>query len=641
MLCYSQNNDTIFSIDSTKVIKLKEITVSSKVNKAGSYQLLIPRQVIKNETLDKTIRRVSFVTIDNDRNLYFRGKKINSILLNDKLISIEEFNKLNVEDIKNIYIVSSYFNQSTGNVEYAIKISEKKKYGDNIKGSLDFSQVFLQKFNSSSLSLNNKLNKLSSRLYLSGITNKTENNYLQNVNDELNTINNYRELFQPFISLQNVYDIDEKSAFYVKNKYSIVDDNAKSIFSNSNDINYRYKIVNYGLNVRYDKKISDSYVMKLGFDYINFNNSINSLELTTNNFSFSRQKFNEYTFSPSLQKKGNRYELTNSLVLTHRNYNFNNTLEDNKISQNLVTHYISYLLTINDNNSISIGNRYQFEDNRIDKNRTRHHILPNFTYYTKFDSITEFEINYKRNIQRPSINSISRSTYIDNNGNEIINREFLLAQTDNFIGVDMVRQFKKFSVNLSSSYTIAKNYLTSIYDFNGDVLTNTSANINHFSQMLYGASFNIPIYQDASLNCNYVLSSVKLEQDAHTYEGNINRFDISFSGSIYKKYLINLNTFYIDKFYDYNTFYRANPDFSISLTTNYFKEKINVNLEFRNVLNQDGRRTMNYNDDFNSYYQLSKNQSRLLLLTLSYNFGKNFKMSKRAIQNTNNDIKPK
>ena len=116
---------------------------------------------------------------------------------------------------------------------------------------------------------------------------------------------------------------------------------------------------------------------------------------------------------------------------------------------------------------------------------------------------------------------------------------------------------------------------------------------------------------------------------------------MSFSGSIFKKYLFSLNSFYIDKFYEYNAFYNAKPDFSFSISKNYLQDKLNLNLEFRNILNQESNRIIDFKENSNFYFQKIENQSRLLLLSFTYNFGKDFKMTKKNIQNTNNDIKLK
>jgi hypothetical protein len=91
-ICFSQERDTLTTIDTTKTIKLKEVKITSSLNKAGVYQLLIPTKILENETLEKTIKRVSFITIDNNKNLYFKDcfSKLLSILFSLMLLKISE-----------------------------------------------------------------------------------------------------------------------------------------------------------------------------------------------------------------------------------------------------------------------------------------------------------------------------------------------------------------------------------------------------------------------------------------------------------------------------------------------------------------------------------------------------------------------
>lgn len=637
---YSQEIDTISRIDTTKTINLKEITLSSKLNKAGVYQLILPKKIIENETLDKTIKRVNFITIDNSKNLYFKGKKINNILFNDRPITIEEFNKLNLEDVKNIFIESNNFNQASGEIENTIKITEKKKIENNIKGSIDFSQGFFQQFNYYGLSLSNKLNKVSSRLQISNLENQTENESLQNINSNIINIENNRKLSQPYFSLQNIYDINNKNSFYIKNKYSIVDEKSNSLFSNSNNIDYKYKIKNYSLNIRHDAKFENNYLLKLNFDYINLINTISTFQSNNNSLLFSNQNFDELTFSPLLQKKGNKFEIVNSFVLTNRKYKFENSLSNNRINQNIFTYFVNYSYKINSNNSFLVGGRYQFEKNNV-TNKKSDFFLPNITFLTSIDSIAEIEFNYKKRIQRPSVNSISNSIYYDNSGNEIINQNFLLPQIDNSLSLDIYKEIKKINLNFSLNYNFSKDYISVLYNFNNQILTNQVINVNDFNEKSIRTSLAIPLWKETKLNLNYSISKLQFTQNSNKINGTVNYYDASISGPIFKTYIFSVNSFYINRFYEYNAFYEAKPDFSFSFSTNYLKDKLNVNLEFRNVLNQDSNRIINFKESSNFYFQDSKNQSRLLLLSLTYNFGKNFKMSKKNIQNTNSDLKLK
>lgn len=636
---FSQINDSVPKIDSTKSNQLKEVLIPAKLDKAGIYQLMIPKKILENETLDKTIKRVDFVTIDNSKNIYFKGKIINNIYYNNKLITSEEFAKINIEDVRNISINSNNFNQKTGEIENVIKITEKKKTQNNVKGSIDFSQGFFQKFNYYGFNLSNKQNKLSSKLQIANLVNESENRIYQIFNSETTIFNSKRELSQPFFSLQNIYDIDDKSSIYIKNKYSVVNEKMISV-SDLSKINYEYIIRNYVLNVGYDRAFRNNYMLKLNFDYINSNNSLDSEISTNDKVDFSKQKFNEITFSPFFEKKENKYEIVNSFVITNRKYNFQNTNNSNIINQNIITYYINLSLVLNSKNSLSIGSRYQYEKNDV-INKSHNYFLPNVIYSTKIDSIFDIEFSYKRKVQRPSVNAISGSSYLDSNGNQILNPNFLKSQVDDIFNLDLYRDFKKFNCNVNFYYNFSKDYLSTLFGFDNDNLTNTGINVNTYKEASITSSFALTLWGDSKLNINYSYTKLEFKKDLEKKIGFVNSYGASLSGSFLKDYLYEVNGFYIDRFYECNAFYKAKPDFSISLSKNYLKDELNINLELRNVLNQDNNREMNFIQDSNNFYQDSKNQSKLFLIRLTYNFGKDFNMPRKYIQNTNSDMKLK
>lgn len=635
-LGYSQVNDSI------KTVEIEEVFISLKSsNKAGEYKLNIPKKILENETLDKTIKRVDFITVDNSKNIYFKGKKISNIFYNDRLITIEEFNKLNIEDVRNMYIVSNNFNQSTGEIETVIKITENKKTFNNIKGSVDFSQGFFQKFNYYGLSLNNKINKLSSRLNIANVVNETKNSGEQIINSDFIGIDNKRNLSQPFFSLQNIFDINDSTSVYMNNRYSIVDEAISSKFSNLNELDYGLLIKNYTLNLGFDKKLKNDFSLRLQLDYINTDNKVESELLNTNQVLFSKRKFDEITFSPLVQKRGNKYQITNSVVVTNRKFNFNNTDNTSKANQNIITYFANYSLSINQANSIVLGARYQFEENDV-QNKKNHHFLPNLIYLIQLDSLTEVEFSYRRKAQRPSINSISNSVYFDSNGNEIINQDFINTQIDNLFSLEVYRKFRKFNVSIALNYDFSKNYISGLYGFNNqNMLFYTTDNIDKFYSKSIRTSLSFPLWEDSKVNLNYSISDIKFELDNDEKTGLINTYDVSVSGALFKKYLVSVNSSYIDKFYEYNAFLKATPDFSVSVSKNYLKDKLNLNVEFRNILDNDTNRKISFSENSNYYYQSNHNQSRLFLISLTYNFGKEFRMSRKHIQNNNSDMKLK
>ena len=64
----------------------------------------------------------------------------------------------------------------------------------------------------------------------------------------------------------------------------------------------------------------------------------------------------------------------------------------------------------------------------------------------------------------------------------IINQEFLNPQIDNQLSLDLYREFKKFNININFNYTFSKDYISTLYYFNNQTLTNTTINLNDFNE---------------------------------------------------------------------------------------------------------------------------------------------------------------
>lgn len=635
---YSQviiNNE---KADTLKNIKLNEVIIKSEFKKAGVYQLLIPKKVLENETLNNTIKRCSFITVDNSNNLYFKGQKIVSILYNNKPISIEEFNKLSIETTKSIQIDTNSFNQSTGDLETTLKITEKVNALNNIKGSIDFSQGFLQKFNFYSFNLSNKLGKLSSKIQVSNIINESTGNSFQRFNSLSIKSNSTRDLSQPFFLLQNTYEISEKSSISIRNRFSMIDDKINTRFTNNIINNYKFLIKNYNLNLIFEKQFSKGYFFKTNFDYINYDNQIGNTNLVSSTNSNSFQNFNEYSFSPLLQKKSKKYELINSFVLTNRNIEYLNTNAINKINQNIGTYFVNVLIKLNENNSISIGNRYTIENNNVIK-KNQSYLLPSLIFSTDIDSIADIEISYKRKIQRPNIRTTSGAIITDSNGNEIVFQDFIIPQIDNQLTFDIIKEVKKVNLNLIFNYIFSNNYIANTYSFNPSNIGYTTDNIRIFNEKKVETSISFSPWKDSRLNINYSISDIRLKNFLQSFEGLINRFDFSLSGPIFKDYLFSINSFYTNRIYDFNAYTKLYPDLSSSISKNFFKNKVTFRTELRNILDQENNRSIDFQQGINSYELRNRNQSRMILFALTYNFGKTFKSPRKTIQNINNDMK--
>jgi hypothetical protein len=626
--------------DSSEVETLKEIVVVKNKRKAGVYKLQLPKDILKNETLDKTLRRIEYVTLDNNnKTVYFKGREIKNYIYNDKVITQDDFLKLLSENIISFQIIENYFNMSTGASELVIKLTDSNGNVDNIKGAFDGAYALLQEFNWYGLNLNYKKNKFSTILNISNLKNVSDNSSEETYNNNTLNYSNHRVLHQPRFSMLNIYEIDVSSSISLRNKYSIVDENVISYYPDLSNSNYFFRIQDYNMNVRYEKKLVNSLEYKLNLDYISNNNKIENEN--ENSLNKSNQNFKEWTMSSSVAKTINKLYIQSALVLTYRDYFFDNVTDVSQIRQNIITPFVSFSYDINSNNSLIFGSKFQFSEDKINKKSVveNNYYLPNFTYFSKFESIVDMEFNYKRNVIRPNIRSISNFTYQDYNNNSIVSPAYLESEINDSFLLEFSKEIKKINVTLDFGYIESSNNLSDDNSLNGYNMVIEKVNLDLCKNIYIGTSVSFKFLKESRFNVNYSYSKIKMKKDNNLNEGFVNNIDFSVSGVINKSIIYSLNSYYIDRFYDFNLYRSAKPDFSFSVSKNFLKDNLNISLEYRNILNYEANRMLRFTDNGDEYVLKNNNTSNMILFSASYNFGKSFKMQRKYIQNINSDMK--
>ncbi|CAI2766876.1 outer membrane beta-barrel family protein [Flavobacterium collinsii] len=621
--------------DSSKVEVLKEIKITKNKRKAGVYKLHLPKEILKNESMGKTLRRVENITLDNNKTVYFKGKRIKNYIYNDKVITQEEFFKLLSENIVSFQIVENYFNLSTGETELVIKVMDNNGNVDNIKGSVDGTLGFLQEFNFLGSSLFYKKNKFSTVLNISGLKNVSDNSSEETYNESTLNYANHRVLYQSNFSMLNIYEIDKSSSISLRNKYSVVDENRISFFSDLSEAAYFFLVRDYNTNVRYEKRTVNDLEYKLNLDYVNSNNKIE------NRFNKSNQKFTEWTLSSSVSKSINKLYVQSALVLTYRNYIFDNITDRSEVRQKIVTPFVSFSYDLNSNNSLAFGNRFQFSEDKVNNDVVFYHnfYLPNFTYFSKIGSILDVEFNYKRYVFRPSIRSISNFTYQDFNNNSIVNPSYIKPEIDNSFSLDLVKNIKKVDLTLNFGYLKSSNNISVVNLLDAYKMVSENVNLDSYNSRSVGTSVSFKFYKESRFNLNYSYTKLKMKKANETHKGVVNYLDLSVSGNIDKSTMYSINSYYIDRFYDFNLYRSVKPDLSLSVSRNLLKDRLNISLEYRNILNTDANRMLRFRDSGNEYVLNNTNTSNIILINASYNFGKTFKENRKYIRNISSDMK--
>lgn len=625
------------SKDSSNVEVLEEIKIVQSKRKAGVYKLQLPKEILKNETLDKTLRRIENITLDSNKMVYFKGRKVKNYIYNDKVITQEEFFKLLSENIVFFQIITNYFNLSTGETELVIKVIDNQGAVNKVKGSIDATLGLLQEFNFYGFNLFFKRNKFSTILNASYLKNITENSSKEIYNSNALEYSNHRVLYQPYLSMLNIYEIDKSSTISLRNKFSMVDENRNSIFPDSSVASFFFLIRDYNMNLRYEKRTENKMEYKLNLDYILNDNKIE------NTINKSKQQFIEWTFGSEISKTFQKLYIQSALVLTYRHYTFDNTLNRSEVEQKVVTPFLGFNLDINNNNSLVFGNRFQFYEDKVDSDVAIYNnsfYLPNFSYFSKLESIADIEFNYKRYIVRPSVRSISNFTYKDFNNNLIESPSYIKPEVNDAFSLEFVKDVKKVNVTLELGYLASKNNISVVNKLNGYNMVSQNVNLDEYNNVYVGSSVSFKFFKESRFNLNYRFTEIKMRNGTENHNGRTNYFDLSISGNINSETFYSFNSYYIDRFYDFNLYRSVKPDLSFSVSRNFLKEKINVNLEYRNILNTDANRVLRFRDNNNYYVLDNKNVSNMILLNVSYNFGRSFKTNRKFIRNINLDMKP-
>lgn len=632
---FSQEEVKNENSDSSKVEVLKEIKIVKNKRKAGVYKLQFPKEILKNETLGKTLRRVENITLDNNKTVYFKGKKIVNYIYNDKVITQEEFFKLESENIVSFQIIENYFNLSNGETELVIKVMDNNGNVDNIKGSVDGAFGVLQEFNFYGLNVFYKKNKFSTILNISNLKNISDNSSEETYNAKILNYSNHRVLDQSNFSMLNIYEIDQSSSISLRNKYSIIDDNRVSVFPDLSNVSYFFLIRDYSMNVRYEKKLQNELEYKLNLDYVTNHNKIE------NSLNKSNQKFTEWTLSSSASKAIHKLYIQSALVLTYRNYVFDNVTDKSEVTQRIVTPFVSFSYDINSNNSLLFGNRFQFSEDKVNNDVVLHHdfYLPNVTYFSKLEGIADVEFNYKRYIVRPSIRAISNFTYQDFNNNSIVNPSYIAPEIDNSFSLDLVKNIKKVDLTVNFGYLSSSNNISTINKLEESKLVSENTNLDSYNSSSVGTSVSFKFYKDSRFNLNYSYTKLKMQNRGEIQKGFINYLDLSVSGNIDKSTMYSFNSYYIDRFYDFDLHRSVKPDFSFSVSRNFLKDKLNVNLEYRNILNTDANRMLRFINNANVYVLDNRNTSNMIVINATYNFGKSFKVNRKYVRNISSDMK--
>lgn len=605
------------------------------INAEKTIYYINKERFIKNIRISEAISTIPYVTIGNDKSIFYKGNKIESILINGIKSSVTEFNVIPVETILNIEVIYSAIDLSSGENKLTLNIKTKSKPG--IKGYLDISPASFQEFFYEGMGINMQYKKTFISFTHSNLWNSNSGNIDQIYLSNISNLKTKRILFQPFNSLTLSHDLGEKQSINLKFLYSGVKENIESK-DNENDIFNIMDMNSYNINLLYDWTFG-RYTFKVNSDYIINQNSYLGKSSTQN---ASDQIFKEFALSSFISKKIKKGNIGLAFVYTNRSFNSQNNndgIEEKNIQEQSIYNIIlSSTYSLADNLSFSTNIRYQiYKDYFV----TDQVFLPYVKVLQKFDKLLNIEAVYRKKVYRPNIYSLSGGIYQEVNGSITYTNPNLRFQSADLYEVSFSPTIKKGNITFGMTYEKIRNQIRTERSITNFTLINNIIN-GDSEETGVNISFSYPFYKDFDFNTfyKYVISNNYYENK--NLKGNYHIYGVSLNGKVFKDYNIIINSNYRNRIYDANFYTELKPDLSITISRNFLNDLIYSSLEFRNILDNDARRSYSiYDGNNNALNNISYFNSRLLLLTISLNFGKNFEKQGKFINNINNDLLPK
>jgi len=670
-----------------KKINKTIINIENSIYKVGNdtYRLLSVYPEIQTDNVGNIIFRGSeSVTVYMDgRRLQFSGRE-----LMDYLKSIPS------ESIKNIEISSIPSAEfDAANKGAIININTKSNYKYGLNGTIynELQQHRYFQWNTGAM-LTYRKKKLTTQVNYSfgtgrGFNDNKDKQTFFNKPIQMNQHEDYKER----INVQNLnlgldYNINDKNILGANYNLNYWDGTTNGASTNSikNTINYNVdsiyvtknerplKLINQTFNTFYRYKI-DSMGSKidLGYNYINYDNNQesflkndffdmtnqiikpssfltikNPLKIYIHTFNFDYNKIFENDLTIQFGSKYVSSKTNNSIqYFDDINQVFNSARSNDFVYDEKILSFYSSSTKKWDKWGMNLGLRIENTDyiansittsESISKNRWD--LFPSVFIQYKVSDDNTLNFSYGRRVTRPAYKLL--------NPFENVKNPFFISKGNPFL-----RPY--FSNSIELTYLLKKkNNFTLLYQKNSNVINNTfitnanSQTISTYENIndedMYLASFSrfFDIYKWWSFNLysNIVYRKIKVKnENPQSYENVCPYISINNTFKLNDNFYIELNGNYFTK--TFYSIYELYPQgvINVAFRNSFFKNKLNVNLNFNDPFNIKRIKMIVNETDFNRDIE-NRYATRSVSLRLSYNFSKGKKNTNREqIQSTNSN----
>ncbi|MFV0573799.1 MAG: outer membrane beta-barrel protein [Xanthomarina gelatinilytica] len=652
------NEPNIESLDEVTLISGAD--VKHEVNK--SVYKVRSKDYLKNAPTTEVLNNIPGLYYDEVNGILIKNQMEGKIFIDGMEASIKSYEALGISDIAKIEVITTpsarYGSEFTGGI---INVITKTDSGNFIKGRLDGSIGLLRESYSffPSISFKNK------NLILKGLYSIMDN--VQNIDYSLNRVsddgtynlwsNKNPNIIQQMGNFKSKYIISEKDIVFANFFLSKISEKAKQYGSSLTNSNTEETFVNEeesdfkrtDLNMVYQKIIGKNEFFVKGKIYWYERNNDFSLniedDLITQNTTSKLTELTGETYYDLNKKTLFQKPISYSLGVKFINRESNAQPSEADFNQKLFSAFAEYNFQITENFSNFISLLYETtkDESSIGLNRRYDNFLPTISFNKKFKNSSNLNYSFSKKIKRPGIYFLNDALVYINPGIANRGNSNLKPQKEYSQRLSLNKQIKKTSLILTGYY----NYLDDVVAYNSKVEDNLLINYydNIGNSQIIGADLSIRATIFTKINTNFSsglqYSKYKFSTNTHNYINDGYSYSLTFSANtkmLKEKLSIAFNLNYKSPLYNLFTTTNENPYTSLRLSTNVFKDKLNISLSYADLFNMYSKTEIEFRNQNTFQNTIIDNRLSNIRIGISYNFGKTFNDFFRSNTIRNNDL---
>jgi len=655
-----------FDFQDTDAKSLKEVVVTGqKKEQVSAYKStykINSKDFIRNTKANTVLKTVPDLSVQNNK-VMVGGATPARIFINGIESGQEELKTINADDIDRVEVIAnpsaSYDADFTGAVVNIILKERKESF---IKGTLEGTGGVRNEYWSLLPSLSFKWDWLIIKSYYSYLYNRQHIDYRLDRQMDDGLYYNQHSLrsvagnqqssgtkIDATLSKRSKLNISSELSGYnfggIANgiyKDTATPDTAQFSNNSREKRNSWYIAAVYSYDLQKNRKfyIKGKYFRYTNTDLYSLANE-SGKEETGNVSSKTREITGEMDYEVSETKLFNKPStFYTGVKYVQRRFSFSDT--DFYINQHLVNTFAEANVDWTPKFSTMAG--LAFENTRnINATLSQHYNfwLPTLNLLYHFGNRLDARLAYSRKIIRPSANNLNNAVVYLNPGLAFKGNENLMPQARDYYALTVSKGYPKLNIAFRLSHESVDHAIIETYSISDGLVINTMENAGKQQSTGLVANVRTKLFKLITANSTSGISYNTFGNQSpdalvKSNEGWTFRQGCYLGASVLKeKVALSLSGFYNAPVYSLNSRMITYPSFSLDAETNVFKDKLMVRLSYQDIFAWGTVSKENSRYNYFNQAIVFRNNTSNLLLTLSFNFGKNFndRFNEANIQN--------